>query len=132
MITAEQYFQAKPHTAEQEELAAELLDRVARLCDAVAWDWPICPNTGTSVSGSKGGQGDGGFRLPGATTGAAMSSHKEARAVDVYDPKNELDDLITDPLLMAHGLFREHPDSTPGWCHLTSRPPKSGLRTFMP
>jgi hypothetical protein len=132
MITSQQYFQAKPHTPEQEALAADLLERVEKLGDAVAWDWPVCPNTGTSVSGSKGGQGDGGFRLSTATTGAPNSSHKEARAVDVYDPKNELDDLVTDALLSAYGLYREAPESTPGWCHLTTRAPKSGHRTFIP
>ena len=132
MITIEQYFQAKPHAPEHEAAATDLLERVERLCTTVAWDWPICPNTGTSVSGSKGGQGDGGFRLPTATTGAATSSHKEARAVDVYDPQNELDDLITDSLLTAYGLYREAPESTPGWCHLTTRAPKSGRRTFIP
>lgn len=132
MITIEQYFQAKPHTPEHEDAAQELLERVDNLCTTVAWDWPICPNTGTSVSGSKGGAGDGGFRLSTSTTGSARSSHKEAKAVDIYDPKNELDDLITDALLTAYNLYREHPDDTPGWCHLTTRPPKSGLRTFKP
>lgn len=132
MITIAQYFAAKPHTPEQEELAADLLDRVDKLCAVVAWDWPVCPNTGTSVSGSKGGSGDGGFRLTTATTGAASSSHKEARAVDVYDPRNELDELITDELLASEGLYREAPDSTPGWVHLTTRAPKSGRRTFIP
>ena len=131
-ITLEQYFQAKPHTEAHTEAANDLLDRVDRLCTALAWDWPICPNTGSSVSGSKGGAGDGGFRLQTATTGAATSSHKEARAVDVYDPKGELDDIITDALLMAYGLYREAPDATPGWSHLTTRAPKSGRRTFVP
>lgn len=132
MITLEQYFQAKPHTPEHTAAGNDLLERVERLCTALAWDWPVCPNTGSSVSGSKGGSGDGGFRLLTATTGTATSSHKEARAVDVYDPKNELDDLITDQLLMAYGLYREAPDATPGWCHLTTRAPKSGRRTFIP
>jgi hypothetical protein len=132
VITPEQYFAAKPHSPQDEERAAELLDRVEKLCTALAWDWPICPNTGSSVSGSKGGSGDGGFRLQTATTGAATSSHKEARAVDVYDPENELDELITDALLTAYGLYREAPEATPGWSHLTTRAPKSGRRTFVP
>ena len=132
MITLAQYFGSKPHTPEHEAAATELLDRVEKLCMTLAWDWPIDPDTGTSISGSRGGAGDGGFRLPTATTGAAMSSHKEAKAVDIFDPKNELDDLITDALLTAYGLYREAPEKTPGWCHLTTRAPKSGKRTFTP
>lgn len=132
MISAEQYFQAKPHTPEHDAAAADLLERVGNLCATVAWDFPIDPDTGSAISGSKGGSGDGGFRLTTATTGAGRSSHKEAKAVDIYDPKNELDNIITDALLTAYGLYREHPDDTPGWCHLTTRPPKSGLRTFKP
>ncbi len=131
-ITLDQYFQSKPHTPEQAEAATDLLGRVERLCAALAWDWPFDPDTGTSVSGSKGGQGDGGFRLMTATTGRTASSHKEARGVDVFDPKNELDDLITDALLSAYGLYRESPESTIGWCHMTTRAPKSGHRTFIP
>lgn len=135
MITVEEYFGVKDHTDEQEELAADLLDRVQALIEEATEDGYVqrtCPNTGTEISGSKGGAGDGGFRSPGAATGAALSSHKEAKAVDVYDPGNHLDDWITDEKLEEHGLYREHPDATPGWAHLTTRPPASGHRTFHP
>jgi hypothetical protein len=136
MITQEQYFQAKPHTDANAAAAADLLARANALCqeavDAKAFGWPSCPNTGTQVSGSKGGQGDGGFRLPTATTGRDHSSHKEAKGVDVYDPQDHLDAWLTDALLAKHGLYREHPDSTPGWCHLTTRAPGSNKRTFIP
>lgn len=132
MILLSEYFQSKPHTPEHEAAATDLLARVENLCTTLAWDYPIDPDTGTSISGSKGGAGDGGFRLTTATTGSAKSSHKEAKAVDIYDPANLLDDLITDALLTAYGLYREHPDDTPGWCHLTTRAPGSGRRTFKP
>lgn len=132
MITKEQYFGAKPFTPEHEANATDLLERVEKLCATLAWDYPVDPDTGTSISGSKGGAGDGGFRLDTATTGSAKSSHKEARAVDVFDPKDELDGLITDALLTAYGLYREAPEATPRWVHLTSRAPKSGKRTFFP
>ena len=132
MITVAEYFGHKAHTPEHEAAATELLERVEKLCMTLAWDWPTDPDTGTSISGSRGGAGDGGFRLTTATTGAATSSHKEAKAVDVFDPKNELDDLITDALLTAYSLYREAPETTIGWCHLTTRAPKSGRRTFMP
>ena len=144
MITAEQYFQAKPHSAEQDIAADDLLVRVNELLDEaerlMAFRRVVCPNTGSEVSGSKGGTGDGGFRLPTSTTGSPHSSHKEARAVDVYDPGGHLDDWLDDfeqanggnTMLENHGLYREAPDSTTGWCHLTTRPPHSGKRTFHP
>lgn len=152
MITTEQYFQAKPHSAAQELAAAYLLEKVNKLVTWAAlggFESPVCPNTGTQISGSKGGQGDGGFRLDTATTGGAHSSHKvlyvqqadgtwredpaHAQAgVDVFDPGDKLDRILADADLERFGLYREHPDSTPGWCHLTDRPPRSGKRTFVP
>lgn len=132
MITLAQYFGSKPHTPEHEALADDLLQRVENLCTTLAWDFPIDPDTGTSISGSRGGAGDGGFRLPTATTGAATSSHKEAKAVDLFDPHGELSALISDALLTAYGLYREAPEKTLGWAHLTTRSPKSGRRTFIP
>ena len=58
-------------------------------------------------------------------------------SIDCYDfdncPKSDtLDALITDGMLEFHGLYREHPDDTVNWCHLTDRAPKSGRRTFKP
>lgn len=143
MITAEAYFQGKPHDAEQDILADDLLARVnALLAEAenagivVAID----PDTGSQISGSKGGAGDGGFRLPTATTGRPTSSHKTAQAVDVYDPAGELDGWLDDfevgvgdnVKLAEHGLYREAPNATTGWLHLTTRAPRSGKRTFQP
>jgi hypothetical protein len=29
-------------------------------------------------------------------------------------------------------LWLEHPDATPGWCHLQILPPRSGRRVFYP
>lgn len=132
MISTEQYFGAKPHSLEQDAAAASLLDKVITLCDELSWDWPTDPDTGTSISGSRGGAGDGGFRLDTSTTGRPGSKHKSAHAVDVFDPENALDSSITDELLEKHGLYREHPDDTPGWCHLQDVAPRSGKRTFKP
>ena len=135
MITQDQYFSGKPHTPEHDAAATELLTRVNLLlgdAEAASIAQSICPNTGTQISGSKGGSGDGGFRLTTATTGAPGSSHKEARAVDVYDPKGHLDDWLTDAKLETYGLYREAPSATLGWCHLSTRPPRSGKRTFNP
>lgn len=144
MITQAQYFQAKPHTPEQADDADDLLKRRNALrsewIDDTGKEPPVCPNTGTEVSGSKGGAGDGGFRLRGSTTGRSGSSHLDAKGVDDYDPDNEFDAWLDqwedghggNSKLESYGLAREHPDDTPGWCHLTTRLPPSGKRTFKP
>lgn len=134
MITIEQYFRGKPHSLEKGLAADDLLKRVNALlafaATCSAYVWPIDLDTMTQISGSRGGAGDGGFRLPESTTGAAKSSHKEARAVDVFDPHDILDNWLTDAVLAEYGLYREHPKHTHGWCHLTTRAPGSGRRTF--
>ena len=132
MITLAQYFQAKPHTAEHVVAAYDLLKRVDSLLQTLNYTPPTCPNTGTQISGSKGGSGDGGFRLQTATTGAALSSHKTGQGIDLYDPVNHLDAILTDTLLAQAGLYREAPSETQGWTHLTTRAPHSGNRTFLP
>ena len=132
MITSAQYFQGKPHNAAHESNFQDLIGRVEAMLSYLGYTPPTCPNTGTQISGSKGGSGDGGFRLPTATTGTQNSSHKEAKGIDLYDPVNTLDDMITDEVLTKFNLYREHPDSTNHWCHLTTRAPRSGNRTFQP
>lgn len=143
MIGIDQYF-TKPHPQEHEDNALELLRRR----NALRADWmaatgkscPIDPDTRTEISGSKGGDGDGGYRTPGTRTGAAGSSHREGKAVDDADPGDELDSWLDgfddgaggNSMLERHQLYREHPAATPGWCHLTTRAPRSGKRTFMP
>lgn len=116
--------------------AALLLDAVDALLTAARtagfYRDEIDPDTGTVISGSRGGHGDGGFRLQTSTTGAVLSEHREGCAIDIYDPFDMLDSWLTDELLEQFGLYREHPDATPGWCHLQSRPPRSGKRTFWP
>ena len=125
--------------------ADELLGRVNRLLDAAktagAYDDEVDPDTGTQVSGSKGGSGDGGWRPSDAMTGAPNSKHKQGKACDVYDVGNKLDDYISmfdtandgNSLLEQMGLWREHPSATAGgWVHLQSVAPGSGKRTFQP
>lgn len=135
MITIEELFR-KPHTAEQADAAEDLLARVVALllvaeAAGVYKNW-INPHTGSVISGSKDGDGDGGFRTPGSKTGAPQSAHRDARAVDIYDPLNALDNWLTDERLEVVDLYREAPAATPGWCHLQSRAPGSGRRTFQP
>ena len=78
------------------------------------------------------GQQYGGFRPQACPQGAPDSSHKQGRGGDVFDPDNAIDDWLTDELLTEFGLYREAPASTPRWCHLTDREPRSGHRTFQP
>ncbi len=111
--------------------AYNLLEKVNGLLDeafAHMIDMEDNPTTGTLVSGST----YGGFRPQDCPQGAPQSSHKVGRGIDIYDPKNVLDNWITDAILERHGLYREAPLSTPRWCHLTDRAPKSGRRTFQP
>lgn len=133
MITLNDYLgpwdeQASPaHVAN----AMDLLERVNTLMDmAFEWgiDFPLNPKTQTYISGST----LGGFRPQDAKQGAALSSHKEGRGVDVYDPKTLFAGWCrrNQDKLAQCGLYMEHPSATPGWVHLTTRAPKSGNRMF--
>lgn len=94
------------------------------------------PVTGSCISGST----FGGFRPQSCPQGAPHSSHKEGAGVDIFDPQGDLDAWLdqfegengTNTKLEEHGLYREHPNDTIHWCHLTSRAPHSGRRTFKP
>lgn len=151
MITQKQYFGIKPHTPQQDVAATRLLTRANLLLGeyrSVKGSGPdIDPDTGTEISGAKNGAGDGGFRLQTATTGKTKSRHKilpaaapEGAAVDASDQDNGLDKWLDEfedgqggnSKLEQYGLYREHPDSTPTWCHLQDVAPASGKRTFLP
>lgn len=150
MITIRQYFtnpttgHVKEHSPTELDHAEDLLARVNALVDqavaAGAYTRHNNPNTGTEISGSKGGAGDGGFRAKDSTTGAPGSSHRQARAVDVADIGDMLDEWLdgfegadgANEKLAEHDLYREHAFFTPGWTHLTTRAPGSGRRTFRP
>lgn len=140
MISIRDYFSPRwghpDATPEKIEAADDMLSKVNALLfeaeQAGVYHWQIDPDTGTNVSGSKNGSGDGGFRPHDATTGAPRSKHKLARAVDVYDPDNRLDRWLTDYVLAKHGLYREAPEATSGWVHLQDVAPGSGTRTFFP
>lgn len=88
----------------------------------------VNPGTGTCVSGKT----FGGFRPQDCPQGAPTSSHKDGAGVDLYDPDNKIDDALDDALLEKFHLYREHPSATARWCHLTTRAPRSGRRTFLP
>lgn len=70
-----------------------------------------------------------------ATKGAApKSNHMNGKACDLYDPNGKLDAWCLSHLdvLASIGLWMEHPDNTPLWCHVQIVPPGSGHRVFMP
>ena len=134
-ITLADYFKGKPHTDEHANNAVILLARVnALLAEYVSCGGVMVkdPDTGTYISGSKGGAGDGGFGLSTTTTGKPGSAHKEGMAVDVYDAGEKLDEWISRDILVRYGLFREAKQHTPNWTHLQTREPKSGNRSFNP
>lgn len=148
MITQSDYFAKKEESPEVTEgarsAAAELLRKVNALLAEAEQEGAYEPlrdaDTGSQISGAKGGSGDGGFRLQGSSTGAARSAHKLARAVDVFDPQNRLDEWLDrfelsqgmNSVLEVYMLYREAPGATPGWCHLQDIAPGSGRRTFFP
>ena len=136
MITLQDYFGDKPHPNEYSLNALTLLYRVNNLLAAYTTDTgklpEINPITGSQVSGSKGG--DGGFRLPTSTTGSSKSAHKQGMAIDLVDHDQHLDKWLDakPDALIKYDLYREEPASTVNWCHLSTRKPLSGKRTFAP
>ena len=136
MITLQDYFSDKPHPTEYNLNALTLLYRVNNLIAAYTTDTgklpQINPITGSQVSGSKGG--DGGFRLPTSTTGSSKSAHKQGMAIDLVDHDQHLDKWLDakPDALIKYDLYREASASTPNWCHLSTRKPLSGKRTFAP
>lgn len=135
MISIGDYF--GPHIGSQDATedrmanAEVLLEKVNALLQAAEHngvELDMNPKTQTLVSGTQ----FGGFRPQNCPQGAPHSSHKEGMAVDVYDPSGALDRWVSDLILEKHGLYREHPADTNGWCHLTTRAPASGRRTFHP
>ena len=128
MITIKQYFGAQNGApAAHLKNAGELLRRVNALLEQ-APHAPINPVTGSQVSGEKWG----GYRTQDCPIGAPKSAHKTGEAVDLYDPQGSLDAWLTDERLESAQLYREAPAATHGWCHLTTRAPASGHRTFNP
>lgn len=70
-----------------------------------------------------------------ATPGASKTSlHMSCQAIDLYDPSGFIDEYLfhNQLILKDLGLWLEHPDSTPKWCHVQILPPRSGNRVFKP
>ena len=136
MITLGDYFKTAEdlRTPESEKLASVLLERVNALLDYLlkyhGIPRKINPRTGGEISGN--GSGGGGARRKDCKEGSALSSHKTFMGIDITDPDNSKDAVISDIMLLKFDLYREHPSKSLGWVHLTTRSPASGKRTFIP
>jgi hypothetical protein len=136
MITIQDYFgkwndhpaKTLTHVTNAQLLISRVNDLLAELLKTRRIDLDINPTTKTLVSGEQ----YGGWRPPECPIGAPRSAHKTGEAIDIYDADGDIDGAIDDPLLRKHGLYREHPSATRSWCHLTTRAPKSGRRSFYP
>lgn len=71
-----------------------------------------------------------------ATTNASPTSHHmKCLAIDLEDNGHALAKWCqanADTVLKDLGLYLEHPDFTPTWCHVQLVPPRSGNRIFRP
>jgi hypothetical protein len=113
------------------EIVNELLE------DAERFGIKVPTNPGGDFAGS---QLNSGWRPPSinaCTAGASATSlHMTGEACDLHDPTGELDAWLMTPegqfTLVELGLWLEHPEATPGWAHVQTRPPRSGARTFRP
>lgn len=97
--------------------------------------FPVNKATNSQVAGET----YGGFRPQDCPIGAPKSAHKEGLAVDLYDPKGEIDTWIFESLEAKEiyenpliNLYFEHPSATLGWCHVSLKKPASGKRFFFP
>lgn len=137
-VTLEDYFKGYAGhpgiTEEHERNAALLLDRVntllRRAIETRTVDLEVNRNTMTLI----GGERNGGWRPQECPIGAPRSAHKTGEAVDLYDPDGDIDNCViaNENWLTELGLCIEHPSATRGWCHLSTRLPKSGKRIFYP
>lgn len=68
------------------------------------------------------------------------SLHMVCKAIDVEDPQHGLSTFLFDDynrnknqsILVKVGVWCEHPNATPTWCHMQSLPPGSNNRFFFP
>ena len=133
MISLDAYFMGRDRgendpTDEQRANAKVLLARV----NALLADIPF-PFLAEVASG---------YRPPAINAsvgGSKMSAHMSCEAVDVRDWRRQLALWLradmskgTLALLVKHDLYMEHPDYTRTWCHLQTRPTRSGNRVFIP
>ena len=140
MVTIEAYFGKfldHPDVTQTHKAAAGCLLAACAQLEAFAKQdgvgFPTNPFTKSGVSGSL----YGGFRPQDCKIGAAKSSHKDAKAIDLYDPLGHIDQWCfanseRGGRLEQCGIYLEHPSKTHGWSHWTIKPPGSKNRVFFP
>lgn len=64
--------------------------------------------------------------------GSLYSAHLTGQALDIKDIDGSFKEMVTEDLLRQYDLYQESPLHTPTWCHLQTRPTKSGKRIFLP
>lgn len=138
MITLQQYWMGRdalyptamtPQIERNARATVDLANRLLTLAKGAGQLLHDTPQWGIVASG---------WRPPAvnaATKGASlMSKHMSGQALDLYDPDGSLDRwlMLNQKVLKDLGLWLEHPDATPHWCHVQTIPPHSGNRVFMP
>jgi hypothetical protein len=93
-------------------------NRLQQFCMTHGIEFKMNPKTKSQI----GGETNGGFRPQNCKIGSPKSAHKEALALDWYDPVGEIDSfLMTNPeaqaLAKELGFYFEHPSATVGWSH---------------
>lgn len=140
MITLNDYFMGRRETHPTEispgiernaARTVELINSFIAFAKVVGVEFETSPRTRTVVSS--------GWRPPSfnaTVPGAAFRSlHMTGEAIDLFDPDGLIDEYAfsqTSGVLKDLGLWLEHPSATKGWCHLQTKPPRSGRRVFFP
>lgn len=101
--------------------AADTAERVSKLLDRLGLKGDVTSGFRTSASNK-------------SAAGAKRSAHMSGEAVDLHDPQGVIKDAImaNRAVLEECNLYMESPQATPTWCHLQTRPTKSGNRVFIP
>jgi hypothetical protein len=128
VISLEQYLAGHKETPREDVLAnaVDLLERVDALLSQI--DLPDAQHPRVNSGWRPAAYNAG---VPNASP---TSKHITGQAIDLADPSGELDAYLMQNLdaLTRCGLYLEHPDSTPRWCHVQSVAPHSGNRVFRP
>lgn len=96
-------------------------------------EFPVNPKTGSQISGDA----NGGFRPQDCPIGATGSAHKRCMAIDIYDPKGDIDHWLNHTpeareAIKDLDMYFEAMSATVGWSHWSILKPASGNRFFFP
>lgn len=106
----------------------EQLENLERLADAVSVIEDMMEKKFLVTSGLRSPQDQ--LRI---NPSVRNSAHQTGEAVDVFDDSSIYGFCIDNvDILIRIGLYLECRTYTPRWVHFTIRPPKSGMRFFIP